>query len=98
MPHHDANASLTIDVEDTAVKGDNIVVTFYNVKVQELAAALPVNAMLTVTDTIAGGKTFDSTIEVTELKRGAITRLRSVVTAEDELDLRIRYTATEGSG
>ena len=90
----EANANLVIDVEDTAAKGDNIVVTFYNVKVQELADP-PVDATLTVTDTIAGGESFDPTIEVTELKRGAITRLPNMVTAEDELDLRIRYTATE---
>ena len=37
----EANASLVIDVKDTAAKGDNIVVTFYNVKVQELALADP---------------------------------------------------------
>ena len=90
-----ANVSLEIDVEDTAANRDNIVVTFYNVEVQELAAAPPVNAMLTVTDTIAGGESFDPTIEVSALQRGAITRLPNMVTAEDELDLRIRYAATD---
>ena len=58
----EANASLVIDVEDTAAKGDNIVVTFYNVKVQELADP-PVDATLTVTDTIAGGKSFDTILQ-----------------------------------
>ena len=99
----DANASLTIDVEDTAVRGDNIVVTFNNVKVRGLSSrdtTLPAKDMVMVEDTIAGGKTYDgetdkTTIMVTELKRGRITRLPSMVTAEDELDLRIRYTATE---
>ena len=91
-----ANVSLVIDVEDTAAKGDNIVVTFYNVKVQELTLAdASLLATLTVTDTIAGGESFDPTIGLSLLQRGAITRLPNMVTAEDELDLRIRYTATD---
>ncbi len=106
----DANAGLTIEVEDTAVKGDNIVVTFYNVKVQALSShadnvagkdLMPVEAMLAVTDTIAGATTFveKTKIAVSELKRGTITRLPTMVTAEDAFDaklpLRIRYTATD---
>ncbi len=98
----EAAASIVIRVEETAAKGDRIVVTFHNVKVQGLAAAPPAKAMLTVTDTIAGGKDFadedtkdDITIAVSALQRGAISRLPRDVDAEDVLDLRIRYTATE---
>ena len=98
-----ANVSLVIDVEDTAKKGDNIVVTFYNVKVRGLSSGdttLPAKDIVAAKDTIAGGKIYDgekdnTTIMVSALKRGAITRLLGDVDAEDVLDLRIRYTATE---
>ena len=89
------DASIIIEVEETAARGDRIVVTFHNVKVQGLAAAPPVNAMLTVTDTIAGGKDFASTIAVSALERGSISGLPRDVDAEDVSNLRIRYTATE---
>ena len=106
----ESNASLTITVyntdkgENTAVKGDNIVVTFHNVKVRglETGETFPAKDMLTVTDTFSGGTDFaaeedtmdDVTIEVSALQRGAISRLPRDVDAEDVLDLRIRYTAT----
>ena len=94
------NVSLTIDVGETAKSGNNIAVAFYNVKVRGLTTGdtvVPAKDMLTVRDTIAGGTTFDKDriIEVSPLKRGRITGLPTMVTAEDELDLRIRYTATD---
>ncbi|RKU14344.1 hypothetical protein C6502_00555 [Candidatus Poribacteria bacterium] len=101
----EADASIIIEVENTAAKGDRIVVTFHNVKVRglETGDTVPAKDMLTVTDTIAGGQDFaadedtmdDVTIAVSALERGSISRLPREVDAEDVLDLRIRYTATE---
>ena len=103
----EANVSLAINVEDTAKNGDNIAVTFYNVKVRGLSSGdttLPAKDIVAVEDTIAGGKIYDgekdnTTIMVSALKRGAITRLPKPVTAEDMFNqskpFRIRYTATE---
>ena len=87
---------LMIPVTGGMFKDDEIVVTYYNVKVQKLVAVMPEMVSLRVEDGILGSN-YSAMIEVIPQKLGnvTVTTEPDAVTAESTVDLTVRYTATK---
>ena len=88
-------AYLDVTVEEGMAKGDTIAVTFFNVKVEDLAGAGVESAELLVEDSIPKVVDYDVAINVVPMRLGDVRVEESEVTADSEEDLIVKYTATK---
>ena len=88
-------AYLNVTVEEGMAKGDTIAVTFFNVKVEDLAGAGVKTVNLLVEDSISKVAVYDVVIKVVPMRLGDVRVEESEVTADSEEDLIVKYTATK---